>query len=166
MMFIKDAVFYKISVFSLKFIAIFIFPNYLLLRIFKSKIMKKIIAFILLLMLSISVVSAQSTAQKKDPVGKWKFEAPYAPEEYSTGAIDVGLTDGKYSTTIIFTGSDSKVTGEKVKFENDTVSFAVYIEGNEVSISLKMENDTKMAGKAISSEGEIPLTLTKEPQNK
>jgi hypothetical protein len=42
------------------------------------------------------------------------------------------------------------------------VTFVVIVEGNEVAVSLKAENNAKMTGKAIYSEGEIPLTLTKD----
>jgi len=128
----------------------------------KNKILSLSVVFIFV----ISSVSAQNTIQKNNPVGKWKFEAPYAPEEYSTGIIDIGLADNKYSAIIMFTGIDYKMPGEKVKFENDTISFAVYVEENDVSISLKMENNLKMAGKAVYSEGEIPLTLSREQQAK
>lgn len=127
--------------------------------------MKKIFSFILILILCISALSAQSSKAKNSPVGKWKFEAPYAPEGYTTGLIDVGFTENKYSTSISFTGSDYKIPGEKVKVENDTVSFIVYIEGGDVTITLKMDGATKMAGKAVYSEGEIPLTLTKNNPN-
>jgi len=46
--------------------------------------MKKIIAFIMLFGLSICVLSAQTVKMKKDPVGKWTFDAPYAPYGYTT----------------------------------------------------------------------------------
>ncbi|NSW94089.1 MAG: hypothetical protein HPY62_05190 [Bacteroidales bacterium] len=76
------------------------------------------------------------------------------------------MAENIYNASISFAGSDYKIKGEKVKFENGTLSFNVYVEGTEVSISLKMENDAKMAGKAVYYEGEIPITLTKEQQQK
>lgn len=124
--------------------------------------MKKIIPFILLLLFSISAVSAQSSAPKNNPVGKWKFEAPYAPEGFTSGTMDIGFADEKYSMTMVFTGSEYKISGGKVKFENDTVSFVVFIEGTDVTVTLKMGNGTKMTGKAVYSEGEVPLSLTRE----
>jgi hypothetical protein len=42
----------------------------------------------------------------------------------------------------------------------------VYLEGDVIAISLKMENNTKMTGKASYSEGSIPLTLTRQPESK
>jgi hypothetical protein len=115
---------------------------------------------------SVCALSAQTDAKKNNPVGKWKFEAPYAPEGYNLGTIDIVLADDKYSTTITFAGSDYKIPGENTKVEKDTLAFVVFLEGDQIAISLKAENDAKMTGKAVYSQGEIPLTLTREPEKK
>ena len=116
----------------------------------------------MLLVFSISLINAQTTKTKKDPAGDWKFEAPYAPEGYTTGKITIGFAEKKYTAVISMTGSDYKINGENVKFENDTVSFSVYIEGETVGVKMKMEDTIKMTGAATSSQGEIPLTATKQ----
>jgi hypothetical protein len=123
--------------------------------------MKKLIPFAMLIIFSISVASAQTAKVKKDPVGEWKFEAPYAPEEYTSGIVSVSFAEKKYSSTMSFTGSDYKLPCENVKFENDTLSLVVYVEGENVAITLKMEDNAKMSGKAVYSGGEIPLTLAR-----
>jgi len=104
---------------------------------------------------------AQSNPAKINPVGTWKFDAPYAPEGYSSGKIIVGLTDQKHTTTMSFTGSEDKLSGENVKALNDSVLFSIFVEGQDVKVMLKLENDTIMSGKAVYSEGEVPLFLTK-----
>lgn len=124
--------------------------------------MRKIIALFIILLFSASAISAQSSGKKKAVTGRWNYDAPYAPEGYQTGAIEIVFAENKYSTSISFTGSDYKIDGEKTKVENDTVSFIVYVESEQVTISLKLENESKMTGKAVYSQGEIPLTLTKE----
>jgi len=124
--------------------------------------MRKLFPFAMLLVFSISLINAQTTKTKKDPAGDWKFEAPYAPEGYTTGKITIGFAEKKYTAVISMTGSDYKINGEKVKFENDTVSFSVYIEGETVGVKMKMEDTVKMTGAATSSQGEIPLTATKQ----
>ena len=128
--------------------------------------MRKIITLFVILLLSASAISAQSSRDKKAVTGKWKFEAPYAPEGYTSGAIEFSFAENKYSSSISFTGSDYKIPGEKTKVENDTVSFVVYVESEQVAISLKLESESKMAGKAVYSQGEIPLTLTKDVPKK
>jgi hypothetical protein len=126
----------------------------------------KILTLLVITFLSVVAVSGQNSAKKTNPVGTWKFEAPYAPEGYTSGTIAVGLDEQKYSTTMVFTGSEYKLTGEKVKVANDSVSFSIYLEGQDIKVMLKIENETKMSGKAIYTEGVVPLTLTKnmDPQ--
>jgi hypothetical protein len=128
--------------------------------------MRKFTTLFLLLFLSISVISAQDSKASKNPVGKWKFEAPYAPEGYTSGTIDIAFAENKYSTSISFAGSDYKIPGDKTKVEKENITFVVMVEGSEVAVSLTAENDIKMTGKAVYSEGEIPLILTKDvPKN-
>ena len=51
----------------------------------------KLLVLVAIAFLSVITVSAQSNS-KKDPIGTWKFDAPYAPEGYNTGTIVVGLS--------------------------------------------------------------------------
>jgi hypothetical protein len=126
----------------------------------------RILALLMISLFTLVAVSGQTSDKKANPVGKWKFEAPYAPEGYTSGTIDINLADNKYSTSISFAGSDYKIPGDKTKIENDTISFTVFVEGTEVAISLKAEDNSKMTGKAVYTEGEIPLTLTRDlPKN-
>jgi hypothetical protein len=121
----------------------------------------KILTVLVISFLSVIVVSGQNSTKKTNPVGTWKFEAPYAPEGYTSGTITVGLVEQKYSTTMVFTGSEYKLTGEKVKVANDSVLFSIFLEAQDIKVMLKIENETKMSGKAVYTEGEVPLTLTK-----
>jgi len=125
----------------------------------------KILAFLILSIISVVAASGQTGSKKLSPVGTWKFEAPYAPEGFTSGTIVVGLTEQKYSTTISFAGSESKIFGEKVKAVNDSVLFSVFLQGQDIKVMMKMEDIMKMTGKAVYSEGEIPLTLTKNPES-
>jgi hypothetical protein len=121
----------------------------------------RIFALLLISIFFSLTVNAQNNQKKNDPVGNWKFEAPYAPEGYTSGTIIIGMADKKYSASMMFTGSDYKLAGEKVKIENDTISFSVFVESETVAVTLKMTEAAKMTGKAVYSEGEVPLTLTK-----
>ena len=55
--------------------------------------MKKILAVSIMLALSVIYLCGQAKPVKKDPSGKWKFEAPYAPEGYTTGTMDFSLAE-------------------------------------------------------------------------
>lgn len=124
--------------------------------------MKKIIPFVMLIIFSITTTSAQSSKAKKDPSGEWKFKAQYAPEGYSDGKITVGTKEKNYSVAITFTGSEYKVMGENVRFVNDSLLFSIYVEGENVTVKIKMEDASKMTGTALYSQGEISLTATRD----
>lgn len=123
--------------------------------------MKKGFVIVLLIFFSLPFLKAQNNQVKNNPVGTWKFEAPYAPEGYTSGTIVVGLTEKKPTANMSFTGSDNKLPGDNVKFMNDSVFFSIYLQGQDVKVFLKMENESTMSGKAVYTEGEVPLTLTK-----
>jgi len=123
----------------------------------------KILVFVLLSLMSIGTVVAQNNTKKSSPVGKWTFDAPYAPEGYNTGIIVVGLQDNKFTTTMSFGAGDYKLPGEQVKAVKDSVLFSIFLEGQDIKVFLKLDGDSKMTGKAVYSEGEVPLTLSRVP---
>jgi hypothetical protein len=125
------------------------------------RFMKRGILFSMLLALALPVLTAQNVQIKNNPVGNWKFEAPYAPEGYTSGNIVVGIAEQKHTANLSFTGSDFTLAGENVKAVNDSLLFSVYLEGQDIKVMLKIENATKMSGKAVYSGGEVPLALTK-----
>lgn len=124
--------------------------------------MKKATILLVFLFAIISVSTGQTT-KKVDPVGAWKFDAPYAPEGFTTGTIVISLVEQKHTATMSFTGSEYKLNGDNVKVENDSVSFSIFLEGQDIKVSLKGDANEKLVGKAVYSEGEVPLTLTKTP---
>jgi len=121
----------------------------------------KTLTLLVISFLSVLAVSGQNSVKKASPVGSWNFEAPYAPQGYQSGTIAVSMADKKYSATMAFTGNTSPLTAEKVAVVNDSLFFSVYVEGQDVSIKLKLEDAAKMTGKAVYTEGEVPLMLTK-----
>jgi hypothetical protein len=128
--------------------------------------MKNLLAFFAALIIGTLFISGQANSGKQDVIGKWKYEASYAPEGYASGIVEFCMAGDKYTTTISFTGSDYKVPGEKTEVEKGRVSFNVNVEGERVEVFLKSESSIKLSGKAVYSQGEIPLTLTKQLQKK
>jgi hypothetical protein len=122
----------------------------------------KILSFLVISFITVLTVSGQNSPKKSSSVCTYKFEAPYAPEGYSSGTISIGFEDKKHTASMSFTGNDYKIPGEKVTVTKDSVLFSVFVEGQDVKVFLKMEDANKMSGKAVYSEGEVPLTLTKE----
>ncbi|MGE5420618.1 MAG: hypothetical protein ACM3UT_10550 [Chloroflexota bacterium] len=122
----------------------------------------KTLSILVIIILAVFSANAQTKA-KLNPVGTWKFEAPAAPEGYTNGTIVVGLQEKAHTASISFAGSEYKLPGEKVKFEGDSLKFDVYLEGATINIMMKMNSETAMSGKALTPDGEVPLTLKKEP---
>ena len=120
-----------------------------------------IIIFVVIFVFTLTSIAQQSNGQKNNSVGTWKFEAPYAPEGYTSGTIIVGNEEQKPSATMSFTGNEFKIPGDNVKALKDSILFSVYIQGQDVKVMLKMDTEIKMSGKAVYSEGEVPLALNK-----
>jgi len=128
------------------------------------RIMKKgFLSLVIISLLCVNSFAQDAAAQKKDPVGKWKFEAATAPEGYTSGTMIFSLVENKHGAAIMFTNFEYKFPGEKVKVEGDSVSFVVNLEGQQIEIALKMETPSKMTGKAVYAEGNVPVVLTKLP---
>jgi hypothetical protein len=126
--------------------------------------MKKIFfALILTILFSGLNLAQQTQPQKNDPTGIWKFDIPEAPEGYKSGNLNIAYIDNKYTATMFFPEYSKKINGENVSFQKDSLSFKMYTSDNvEVLILLKMTEPSKMIGKAVHYEGEIPLTMARE----
>jgi hypothetical protein len=130
--------------------------------------MKRVLIVALIVLIGLpALVNAQQAKSKFKPEGKWQFEAPAAPEGYTFGTMEVTFAEKKYAVAMGLPGSgDYKLPAEQVKFENDELSCKLYIEGEEISISLKPEGNDKMTGKATYSGGDIPLTCNRDKEKK
>ena len=104
---------------------------------------------------------ARNNAQSSFPSKELLKTIFFVPEGYTSGTIVIGLAEQKYSSTIYFTGNENKIIGEKVRVVNDSILFSVLIQEQDVKVLLKIEDASKMTGKAIYSDGVVPLTLTK-----
>jgi hypothetical protein len=125
--------------------------------------MKKLtILFITLISISISLSAQQGPGSKTDPAGTWRFTAPYAPEGYQSGTINIAMAEQKYTASMAFTGVEYNFTGSNVKLEKDVLTFSISVESESVFVTLKQEEPIKMTGTAVYSGGSVPLTLTKE----
>lgn len=125
-----------------------------------------LLAFLFFLIISSPAVNSQTVSCEKDPAGNWKFEAPYAPEGYKSGSITISLVEQKYSASMSFAGNEYKFQGEKFRIEKDSLFFSVYLENQYVAVSLKMEDRANISGKAVYSEGVVPLVMTRREEIK
>ncbi|HCI56049.1 MAG TPA: hypothetical protein PLN06_04110 [Bacteroidales bacterium] len=124
--------------------------------------MKKTVSLAALFVLIAFSLTAQNQKLKYNPTGIWKFDAPDAPYGYTSGSMEFRLSDGKYTGSASFTGSDYKIPIQILKAANDSISVGMYVEGADVRINLRMENETKMTGRAWTPDGLINVTAIKE----
>ena len=120
----------------------------------------KAFRIIMMLMLVAAFTSTVSAQKKVDPTGTWTYEATMAPYEYSSGDIVIEK-DGKDYTVQIVLGEYYKVKGEKVVYDNNELSFVVYIEGEAIDIKMTMEKE-EAKGTASYTDGDIPVTAKKK----
>ncbi|MDA0195221.1 MAG: hypothetical protein O2887_10775 [Bacteroidetes bacterium] len=105
----------------------------------------------------IIVVSFSSLAIAGKPKieGTWNYEAQGTPIEYATGQIVITKKDKSYNATLY--ANFQTMTATNVEVDKSEVSFRVYIEDINVSITITVEGDS-MTGKADTSEGSYLLS--------
>jgi hypothetical protein len=123
--------------------------------------MKKTILFVLLMIVSLQLLTAQESNLNKNPVGLWKYEAPGSEPGFDSGIAEISFADGKYSATLVFTGTEYKFPAYLAKFENDTLLININVNNADFKATLKFIEASKMVGKAVSSEAEFQVVLTK-----
>ncbi len=127
-------------------------------------LMKKVFSLLILFIVFSIAGFSQASKQKLEPAGKWQFEAPYAPEGYTSGIMEFVKAEGKYQGFVSFTGSDYKIPLDRVSVKSDSILVSLYVEGADVPIKLKMVDQEKITGVASSPDGDIPLTATRAKQ--
>lgn len=121
--------------------------------------MKKNYTFFLIVIFLLCCGSSISNAQiKESTIGKWSFQAPTAPEGYTWGII----TLKKDSSFMQFTSGNYKYPSNWLKAKNDSIIYESYIDGTTVLFSLKINDASKVTGKAVWVDGETDMILTKK----
>ncbi len=98
-------------------------------------------------------------AKAKDVVGTWNYEAVSAPYEYSKGKL-IFLENGDKVEGKIKIGN-YEIEMKNVKVEGQDVTFGSYVEGEYISIKIKISEKT-FSGTASYSEGTIEVKGEKE----
>ena len=123
----------------------------------KSLIVKNGIAMGLILLIAIG--SAFASAKNTDLVGTWKYEAPSAPYEYSTGKIIFSEAGDKLEGKLKI--GSNEIDLRNVQFEGNEVNFGAYVEDEYIKLKLTVKKGT-FTGKASYSEGSLEVTGEKE----
>ncbi len=115
----------------------------------------KSFAFLLLLFVFIQANRPVHAQTINDLAGNWKSEVSAAPSGYDTGMMEVA----ENSLFATFSGDPNRYSATIEKCTGDSLVFS--IGALEARCFLRIESKTKMTGKAVWSDGESPMVLTK-----
>ncbi|MGB5499288.1 MAG: hypothetical protein WBM77_10200 [Maribacter sp.] len=93
-----------------------------------------------------------------DLIGAWSYTVENVDFQYSTGVLLITKEEGKYNVQVQL--SAGIIPGEDIEVNDNKISFAVYIEGQKVSVSLMADGD-KIEGESSSSDGVYKIEGTK-----
>jgi len=100
------------------------------------------------------------TAIKSVPIlGEWLYEVSEAPYGYEKGSLTFSETNGQISCLIKIEAGELAVSN--LNIEKDIVKFSTMIDGSDINIVLKLEND-KLIGTVDSPEGQKTLTALRK----
>ncbi len=116
----------------------------------------------LFLLVLVSSFSFEDPAKKYSPAGTWEYSAPDVPEGYQEGTMIVVEKDNGYGVTMAL-NEYNKVDAEKVKFEDQTLTFSVWVEGEEVKLKGTFEGDN-FTGTVSYSGGQVKVTAVRKKE--
>ena len=109
--------------------------------------------------LAIAILVA-SCEKENIMLGTWDYSAPGAPYEYQVGQM-IFSESGDGMEAFMQIGSN-KMQAKELVIKENTASFYVWIESNQIKITLKFDEE-KFKGTASYSEGVLELTGKKKP---
>lgn len=125
---------------------------------------KYIAGMFILMAIFITTVSfsVKPSLKRFNPVGTWKFSAPYAPEGYNTSDLII-TKEGKEYKVVFALNEYYQIAANEVVYKKKQLSFILYIETETVLIEGMFEED-KFSGTANYSGGIIDVTAVREKE--
>lgn len=100
---------------------------------------------------------------EKDPVGTWTFNAPDAPYDYQTGDMAISKDKKVFKVKVVF-NEYYKMDATNVKYENEELTFRVYVDTETVYIKCKINDKDELVGKAMTSMGDLALKAKRKKE--
>lgn len=100
----------------------------------------------------------------KEIVGTWNYEAPDAPEGFTTGSMVITEKDGVLSAVLKLADGEEMEFGT-VEYSEGKLLMTLLVDYNTVSISCEVKG-TSMTGTVSTPDGDLPITATKEKSKK
>lgn len=132
-----------------------------------KSVIKKLQFFIVVVFLlsATTVMSNNSFKEDKievitadDLIGAWSYSVENVDYQYRTGVLLITKEEGKYNVQVQL--SAGNIPAEEIEVSDNKISFAVYIEGQKISVSLMADGD-KIKGESSSYDGVYKIEGTK-----
>jgi len=116
----------------------------------------------LLLVVLVSSFTYDAPARKFSPVGTWEYTIDGVPEQYDSGSMIVVKKGKSYGVTMAL-NEYYKTEGESVEYKKKNLSFIIWVESEEISISGTFDRDT-FNGMVSLSQGDFDLVARKKAE--
>ena len=110
----------------------------------------------LLLVVFVSSFTYEAPAKKFTPVGTWEYAIDGVPDGYESGKMIIVKKDKVFKVTMAL-NEYYKTEGEKVAYKKKSLSFIVWVEAEEVTVSGTFDGDN-FVGVVSLSQGDFDMT--------
>ena len=111
--------------------------------------------FALLLVVLVSSFTSHAPAKKFSPAGSWDYTVEGVPAGYETGTMIIVKNGKNYGVTMAL-NEYYKTEAERVAYKKKDLSFIIWVESEEVSISGTFDGDT-FTGTVSLSQGDFEM---------
>lgn len=122
--------------------------------------MKNVFVFILMLGLFSSFTLESSARDNKMVLGEWSFSVPDGGQGYQDGTLTFSEKESAMNGAVTFT-SGYKINLEEVKFEENKLSFKLYIDYEPIAVTMTLV-DGKFKGIVEVGGYELPITAERK----
>lgn len=113
----------------------------------------------LLLVVIVSSFSYEAPSKKFSPEGTWEYTVNGVPEGYETGKMIITKEEKQIKVSMAL-NEYYKTEAENVDYKKKSLSFTVWVESEEVSVSGTFEGE-RFDGLVSLSEGDFDMTATR-----
>ena len=114
---------------------------------------------LILLIAVAGITNATPVPDKKDYIGEWKFEVPYAPDNYQQGVFLIDEKGKALNGEIKFLDG-YKIPMKNIVYTEEGLKFDLNVEGYSINIKAILQG-LKIKGTAATPEGDLQFEAIK-----
>lgn len=115
----------------------------------------------LLIVIAASSFKFDSYVPRFTPVGTWEYSVPGVESGYEKGSMQISKDDKDYKVTMVL-NEFSKTEAENVIYRRKSISFTIWVENEEISVTGTFDRD-HFAGTISYSDRDFNITATRIP---